>query len=168
MDFLEVRLDPVAQNQPLTIRFQREAATAHFHVQVWKLAPGGSKPRAVTRQPGVMIQTADNEQIYTITKLDMETFDRLALIITRMDSDETIDTVGSYRVRLGCSSFGRWHGMDTLKVRSTTMDRCQQSIGGVHLADKTVGPGGECRLTRLGTSTKSDHRQIGEPATQFR
>jgi hypothetical protein len=100
MDFIEVRLDPAMQNQPLTIRFTREAATARFHVQVWKLAPGGRKPRGVTRQPEAMVQTAEGEQVYSITRLDTETYDRLALIITRIDSDEAIDATGSYRVRL--------------------------------------------------------------------
>jgi hypothetical protein len=103
MDSIEVRLDPAMQNQPLTIRFRGKAATARFHVQVWKLAPGGWKPRAVTGQPDVMVQTADGAQIYTITSLDIDAYNGLALIITRIDSDETIDPMGNYRVVLEAS-----------------------------------------------------------------
>jgi hypothetical protein len=100
MDFIDVRLDPTTRDQPLTIRFQGEGEVARFQVQVWQLAPGPWKPRAVTRQPGMMAPTADGAQVYTVSRLDTGTYDRLTLIITRLDADETIDPVGNYRVTL--------------------------------------------------------------------
>jgi hypothetical protein len=98
MDFIEVHLDPALYGQPLTVRFQGTGAVARFNVQVWKLAPGPWKPRAVIEQPAVMAQTADGSQVYTIPSLDTETYDRLALIITRLDSGETADPLGTYHV----------------------------------------------------------------------
>jgi hypothetical protein len=100
MDFIEVHLDPALHGQPLTIRFQGDGEVTRFNVQVWKLASGPSKPSAVTEQPAVMARTADGAQVYIIPSLDTETYDRLALIITRVDAEETADPVGGYRVTL--------------------------------------------------------------------
>jgi hypothetical protein len=100
MDFIEVHLDPALHGQPLTVRFQGVGTVARFNVQVWKLAPGPWKPRAVTEQPAVMAPSADGAQVYTIPSLDTETYDRLALIITRLDSEEMADPFGGYQVTL--------------------------------------------------------------------
>jgi hypothetical protein len=45
-----------------------------------------------------MAQTTDGAQVYTIPSLDTETYDRLALIITRLDSGETADPQGTYHI----------------------------------------------------------------------
>lgn len=100
MDSIEVHLDPVVQGQRLTIRSQGETEVARFSVQVWQLAPGPWKPRAVTEQPAVMAQTADGAQVYTIPSLDTGSYDRLALIITRLDPHETTDPIGDYHLSL--------------------------------------------------------------------
>ena len=38
--------------------------------------------------------------VYTITQMDTTTVDRLALIITRLDADETTEPGGKYRITM--------------------------------------------------------------------
>jgi hypothetical protein len=102
MDFVELLLDPSVHGQALAIRVQGEGAVVRFHVQVWKLVPDptGIKPRAVAAAPESALQTDDGAYVYVIPNVDTTAYDRLALIITRLDSDETIDPVGNYQVML--------------------------------------------------------------------
>jgi hypothetical protein len=100
MDFIDVRLDPTTRDQALTIRFQGEGEVARFNVQVWKVGPGAWKPRAVTEQPEIVPDNPDGAHVYVIPSLDTEAYDRLALIITRLDAEEMADPVGDYRVTL--------------------------------------------------------------------
>ena len=101
MDFVDVVLDPAADGQPLTIEFYpAPGAGAQFNVQVWNLGPGGSKPRAVTPQPESVPQNRGSAHVYVIPHLDRTTTNRLALIITRLDPDETTDPAGNYRITL--------------------------------------------------------------------
>ncbi len=98
MDFIEVLLEPVMQGRPLTVTFEGEGDVARFNVQIWKLGPGEIKPRAVTVVPEVAPQEADGVHIYAIPRVDTAAFDRLAIIITRLDAEETLDPAGSYRL----------------------------------------------------------------------
>jgi hypothetical protein len=100
MDFVEVRLDPALQSQPLQISFQGKGTVARFNVQVWKVRSGPRKPRAVTEQPAVMAPSSDGARVYSIANLDTETYDRLVLIITRLDADEARDPAGDYAIVL--------------------------------------------------------------------
>jgi hypothetical protein len=101
MDFVEVILDPTLDGQTLSVEFYGAlGAAAEFNVQVWKLGPGGSKPRAIAVEPEMMVQNADRGYVYTIARVDTAAFNRLALLITRLDSHEAADPVGSYTVRL--------------------------------------------------------------------
>jgi len=102
MDFVELLLDPRVHGQPLVIWVQGEGAVARFNVQVWKLGPdlAGIKPRAVEVAPESAPQAEDGAQVYAIPNVDTTAYDRLALIITRLDSDETIDPVGNYQIKL--------------------------------------------------------------------
>ena len=45
-------------------------------------------------------QAGGGAHVYTIPQLDTSAYDRLGLIITRLDADETGDPVGSYRITL--------------------------------------------------------------------
>jgi hypothetical protein len=101
MDFLEVGLDAPMLGQPLTIRFQGTGDVARFNLQVWRLKWGEEGPRAVTPQPEVVGQEPDGAYVYHIPALDMTAYDRLALIITRLDSDESVDPVGAYHITIG-------------------------------------------------------------------
>jgi hypothetical protein len=100
MDFFEVDLASVPQDQPLTIKFQSEGAVARFNVQVWMLGRGSAKPRAVTPQPGIAQQNSVGAHVYVIPHVDPTACNRLALIITRLDPHETNDPAGNYRFSL--------------------------------------------------------------------
>lgn len=104
MDFVEVSLDPAVHNQPVTVTFQGEGTVAQFNVQIWKLGPGGAKPRAVTPHPETIPQNRGDVHTYFIPHLDTTTYDRLAFLITRLDSDETTDPAGNYHITLEAAS----------------------------------------------------------------
>jgi hypothetical protein len=103
MDFVEVSLSPVVHDQPMVLTFQGEGATAQFSAQIWKLR-SGAKPQAVTPHPETVPQGRGATHVYVIPRVDTTTYDRLALIITRLDSDETSDPVGSYTVTLNSTT----------------------------------------------------------------
>jgi hypothetical protein len=58
------------------------------------------KPRAVAAQPEIVPQTPGGPYVYVVPQVDTATFDRLALIITRLDPDETADPEGVYVISL--------------------------------------------------------------------
>jgi hypothetical protein len=101
MDFIEVILDPTVEGKSLVLEFHGSpGATATFNVQVWRLGPGGRKPRAVTTAPETMLQNREGGYSYTIASVDTAAFNRLALIITRLDAHESVDPVGGYTINL--------------------------------------------------------------------
>jgi hypothetical protein len=103
MDFVEVSLDPGVHGQSLRIRLEGKGTAARFSVQVWKLSHGdaqGTRPRAITQLPEVVQANADGAFEYVLPKVDVTTYDRLALIVTRLDADETNDLVGNYSIVL--------------------------------------------------------------------
>jgi hypothetical protein len=104
MDFLEVQLDPALEGQPLTVTFQGQGAVARFNVQVWRLGDGEAKPHAVTAEPEVVPPADDGAHVYVIPAVDRSAYRRLALIVTRLDADETADAMGSYRITLETTS----------------------------------------------------------------
>jgi hypothetical protein len=106
MDFVDIRLDPTFQGQPLIVEIQSDGANARFSVQVWRLAPGATKHRAVTVGPDVISRTPDGSFLHTIPQVDTSTYDRLALIITRVDAQEESDPVGAYTIILGSGADG--------------------------------------------------------------
>jgi hypothetical protein len=100
MDFVEIGLNPMLRGQPLTVRFQGEGDAARFNLQVWQLKWGETGPRAVTPQPEVVGRGPDGAYVYHISAVDTTAYDRLALIITRIDADEIADPIGAYLVTL--------------------------------------------------------------------
>jgi hypothetical protein len=106
MDFVEVSLNPVVHDRPLVVTFQGEGAVfqgegsvAQFSVQIWKLRRG-ARPHAVTPHPEIIPQDHGEARVYVIPYLDTTTYDRLALIITRLDPDETSDPAANYSITL--------------------------------------------------------------------
>jgi hypothetical protein len=99
-DLLEVTLDRSVQGQGLTVRFRAEGSQARFSVQIWKLGPGYAKPSPVTSRPESLPQNADGSYSYFIPQVDRTVVNRLALIITRLDPDETADPLGGYAITL--------------------------------------------------------------------
>ncbi len=100
MDFLEVTLDPAQHDQSLTVKFQSDGAVARFSVQIWKLGSGEAKPSAATLQPEIIARNGGGTHTYVIPHLDTTAYNRLALIITRLDADEMTDPTGNYQVAL--------------------------------------------------------------------
>jgi hypothetical protein len=124
MDFVEVELDPGMQGQSLAVRLEGAGDVARFNVEIWKLArgeaqpgvaasqvqfpPGDSnagsatlpRPSALTPQPETVPQSRDGGHLYVIHSVDLSAYDRLALLITRLDADEAVDPLGEYHITL--------------------------------------------------------------------
>jgi hypothetical protein len=103
MDFVEVILSPEQDGAPLTIEFSGNPnAAAEFNVEIWKLkSVERSKwyQRVLFPNPdgGHILSNADG-WVYTLPEVDTSEFDRLALIITRVDNQENLDPRGEYRI----------------------------------------------------------------------
>jgi hypothetical protein len=107
MDFVDVELGPSADAQPLSIQFQgAPGSQAAFNVQLWKLmdSGAGTKPRRVTgpsNDTEMFARTnVDGQLIYEIPAIDLRAYNRLGLIITRLDAEEGVDPNGEYTIVL--------------------------------------------------------------------
>jgi hypothetical protein len=60
----------------------------------------GKPDRAVAAAREVVPQREDGAHVYVIPSVDTTAYDRSALIITHLDSEEMADPVGSYRVKV--------------------------------------------------------------------
>jgi hypothetical protein len=106
-DFVDVILAPAANGQPLTVEFHgAPGAAAEFHVQIWRLmdAGKGARPHRVPAPmaaPEVLTwANGDGHLFYTISAIDTAAYNRLGLIITRVDARESADPVGAYTIVL--------------------------------------------------------------------
>jgi hypothetical protein len=79
------------------VRFEGQGTTARFNVQIWLLGPGYARPRAVTPQPETVARNGDGAHVYSLPEGAAQ-FNRLALIITRVDPNEGADPVGEYHL----------------------------------------------------------------------
>jgi hypothetical protein len=107
MDFADVILDPAADGQPLTIKFYpAPGADAAFNVQLWKLMdPGtGARPRRVPAQTAsteILTRAGpDGHLSYVIPAIDTTAYNRVGLIVTRLDAKESSDPIGEYTILL--------------------------------------------------------------------
>ena len=101
MDFVEVIIEPTMDGKSLTLEFHgAPGAAAVFDVQLWRLGPGVSKPRAVTAHPESLLPNTEGGYSYTISNVETAAFNRLTLIITRLDPHESTDPVGDYTINL--------------------------------------------------------------------
>jgi hypothetical protein len=113
IDLIDVSLDPAADgralptNAPLTLEFHGAAASgAEFDVQVLCLADSGqgAKPRRVACEAGgaevLMRASPDGHLVYVIPASRTAGYNRLGLIITRLDTRESSDPVGEYTLVL--------------------------------------------------------------------
>jgi hypothetical protein len=101
MDFIEVNLNDVSSGRALSVEFEGSGDVARFNVQVWGLRLGEARLRAVTPKPDIVPQNGDGVHVYVVQGPDAMAYDCLALIITRLDPDETMDPTGSYTITLG-------------------------------------------------------------------
>jgi hypothetical protein len=76
---------------------------ARFSVQFWRLGAGERKPRALTPLPNTVSLDSGDVDAYLMMQLDTAETERLALIIVRLDGDESIGPAGGYSITLGPS-----------------------------------------------------------------
>jgi hypothetical protein len=107
MDFVDVVLDPAADGQPLTLEFHpAPGADAAFSVQLWKLIDpgGGARPQRIPTQmtnAEILTRTGpDGHLPYIIPAIDTSAYNRLGLIIMRLDAKESFDPIGGYTIVL--------------------------------------------------------------------
>jgi hypothetical protein len=96
-DLIEVSLDRSAHGRPLQMAFR--SAGARFDVRLWRLRQdeiGGL--HALTAEPEALWGDCSEECSYTVRRADLTRYDRLALIVVRLDPDEDQDPVGAYRL----------------------------------------------------------------------
>lgn len=114
MDFVEISLDHDLTDQPLRLTFQGEG---RFSVQIWELGGGSGanthalalasgtsskieQSRALTLHPSPIEKNDEGLYVEWIPNLDPLTYDRLALIIVRLDADKSTASPGKYTIRL--------------------------------------------------------------------
>jgi hypothetical protein len=92
---------------------------AAFDVQIWKLKETGQDAQAEhtvlsASAPETLVSAAaGGPLVYTISEIDVEAYNRLGLVVTRLDSQEDLDPVGAYTIALhpgsGQAAQGRSH-----------------------------------------------------------
>ena len=107
MEFIDVVLDPAADGRPLKIKVQpAPGASAELRVELYKLMVSGSdaKPQRIPAQataPEALTGASpDGHLTYTIPAVDTSQYNRLGLIITRVDAKERSDPFGEYTILL--------------------------------------------------------------------
>ena len=107
MDFVDIILDSELQGKPLTIEiFANPTGETKFNIQLWKLidpdnsSRPGSSPRIASPVEIIDGETSAGIYLYTIPEIDTEKYNRLGLIITRLDSNENLDPNGIYTIVL--------------------------------------------------------------------
>jgi hypothetical protein len=108
-DLIQMSLDGDLEGTSLAVAFRSEGA--RFHVEVWKLHMDEAGPRnpargltglhAMTPRPEVLSGDCSAACTYTIQNLDRAQFDRLMLIIVRLDPYEDQDPLGAYQLTVG-------------------------------------------------------------------
>jgi hypothetical protein len=106
MAFVEIILDPGVQGRSLELSFETpEGGAAEFSVQVWKLR-GDENGRLVSvpapeNSPDVLVSDLERRRaFYPIERIDRGSYERLGLVITRLDSRENQDPVGAFTISL--------------------------------------------------------------------
>jgi hypothetical protein len=107
MDFVEVVLDPTADGQSLTIAiYSDQGADAEFDMQLWTVVDsgGGVRPQRVTsiisNEEILALVTQDGCRSYVIPVIDITMYNRLGIVITRLDAEESSDPIGAYNIVL--------------------------------------------------------------------
>ena len=107
MDFVDVILYGNADGQSLALEvYGAPGAAAEFAVQVWELKyPGeGPRPQPVSKQgaaPKILTATNPGGKLsYVVPAIDTTEYNRLGLVITRIDANEHLDPVGEYTIVL--------------------------------------------------------------------
>jgi hypothetical protein len=107
IDFVEVTLDHSLDGQQLTLAFSVPLGSpARFRVQILQLkeSSGDGQPHLISEgglpSGPFLADGAAEEVVFRIPALHAASFDRLALIIVRLDPFEQAYPVGAYRIVL--------------------------------------------------------------------
>jgi hypothetical protein len=107
IDLVDVALDPSLDGRPLVIElYGATGAESEFTVQVWYLMDlkDGAQPRPVATQavpPAVRTEANPNARTSLfISRIDMARYNRLGLVISRIDDKERLDPSGRYTIAL--------------------------------------------------------------------
>ena len=107
MDFVDVILDSELHGKPLTIEiFANPDGETKLNIQLWKLSDlddrtkPGSSPSIASPVEIIEEETTAGTYSYEIPEIDTEYYNRLGLIITRLDSNENLNPNGNYTIIL--------------------------------------------------------------------
>jgi hypothetical protein len=103
IDLVEVVVDPSVQGRALAVELHGEpGAAARFRVQLWTLldAEDGFEPAWMGDPMMFENVGTDGHLIYTLPAIDTAAYNRLGLVIVRVDADEATDAVGAYSLVL--------------------------------------------------------------------
>jgi hypothetical protein len=105
IDFVELVLSPELNGQPLTLEFYgTSGSAAKFDLQILLLKDiqNNGKSRPITPQTtsiGEAVSSNNNGSwAYTLPTIDTNVYDRIGLIITRLDNQESLDPLGEYHL----------------------------------------------------------------------
>jgi len=103
IDFIELVLSPEMNGKPLTLEFhETPGAAAEFNVQIWMLkdVQGSGKLQRITHQTTFLGEVnslnTNGVWVFAIPAIDTSVYDRISLIITRLDNQESLDPLGEY------------------------------------------------------------------------
>jgi hypothetical protein len=107
IDLIDVHLDQTVDGQPLTLEFYVPPGSGvEFDVQLWRLVDPseGTVPRSApteTTAVGALIRmTSAKHLFYVIPAIRTTAYNKLGLIITRLDAQEASDPIGEYTIVL--------------------------------------------------------------------
>jgi hypothetical protein len=113
IDLIEVRLDPAADGQPLALEFHpAPGSTAAFNVEIVLLVDSSTslRPRRVPAETAATEvlagRSSDGHPIYILPEIRASAYNRLGIIITRLDAQEALDPTGAYAIVLRPSTEG--------------------------------------------------------------
>jgi hypothetical protein len=95
-DLIEITLDQSLDRRPLQIAFHSQGA--RFSVRLWRLRQGEDGDlHALTSEPEALWGTCSKECVYTVRRLDLTEYDRIALVVVRLDPNEEAGHGGQYQ-----------------------------------------------------------------------
>lgn len=101
IDLVEVVLEGAAHGQPLTVELHGSpAGSAEFRLEVWPVTAAGRQLLPAAMAPEAAVRRPDGSLSFSLPELDLGRYNRLGLIITRVDGGERLDPVGSYTLVL--------------------------------------------------------------------
>jgi hypothetical protein len=101
IDLVEVVLEGAAHGGPLTVELHGSpAGSAEFRLEVWRVMAAGQRLLPAAMAPESAVRRPDGSLSFSLPSVDLTRYNRLGLIITRVDSGERLDPVGSYTLVL--------------------------------------------------------------------